>query len=99
MDPFAGRYFDRELWHRFHEDDDPDNPRASMVTDLQWNYLKKGMTRSDVEELLGTPDFEKRDDVYSYNLGMWSGHRMDYDSLDIHFDADGKLADVRRLQH
>ena len=99
LDPFAGRKFNRYLWHQYSSDDNPDNPRASMVSDLRWQYLDKGMTRTEVKELLGTPDFERRDDLYSYNLGMWSGFRIDYDSLDIHFDSNGRLINVRRVQH
>ena len=99
LDPFAGRKFNRDLWHQYDNNDDPDNPRASMVSDLRWRYLDTGMTRAEVEKLLGTPDFKKRDDMYSYNLGMWSGFRIDYDSLDIHFDPDGRLINVRRVQH
>ena len=35
----------------------------------------------------------------SYNLGMWSGFRMDYDFLDIYFDDQGRVVDVLIVQH
>src|SRR5688572_7954485 len=86
---FRGQAFDRNVWHQFHENDEPDNPRYSMVKSLQRSYLHPGLTREQVIELLGEPDVAKSPDMYEYNLGMWSGFRIDYDGLQVHFDSQG----------
>lgn len=99
LDPFAGRSFSREVWREFHDSSDPDNPRASMVASLKRRHLKSGTTREEVIELLGEPDMARKPEMYEYNLGMWSGFRMDYDGLQIHFDEGGRLKDVRCVQH
>jgi SmpA / OmlA family len=99
LDPFAGRSFDRKLWHEFNKIDDPNNPRASMVASLQRRHLKLGMTRDQVVNLLGEPDMAKTPEMYEYNLGMWSGFRMDYDGLQIYFDKKGRLSSVQCVQH
>lgn len=107
LDPFAGRSFDRELWHRYRNNDDRDNPRGSMVRSLQRWYLEPGMTHEQVVELLGEPDMgqilgDERSNtpqMYEYNLGMWSGFRIDYDGLQIYFDQTGHLTDSQCVQH
>ena len=96
--PFSGRVFDRDVWHAQAGSEDSDNPRASMVHHLKWRYLLPGTSRSTVIQVLGEPDWEKQADVYSYNVGMWSGFRIDYDSLDIHFRGD-TVTHVRCVQH
>jgi SmpA / OmlA family len=98
-DPFAGRSFDREVWHQFHSNDDPDNPRASMVESLQRSYLHPGLTRQQVVQLLGEPDLDESLNMSEYNLGMWSGFRMDYDGLQVYFDKQGRLTCVQCVQH
>mgnify|MGYP001297361659 CR=1 FL=1 len=98
LDPFAGRQFDRVLWHHYAGNGDSDNPRASMVADIKRD-ISTGTTRNQVMELLGEPDFEKSRSVFKYNLGMWSGFRIDYDSLDIHFDEYGQVVELRVVQH
>jgi hypothetical protein len=62
-------------------------------------YLQSGLTRDQVVALLGEPDMEKQPEMYEYNLGMWSGLRIDYDGLRIHFDAQGRLNYVQCVQH
>jgi len=79
--------------------DDSDNPRAQMAADLQHRHIKLGISRQRVIELLGEPDWEKQENVFKYNLGMWSGYRMDYDSLDVYFDSDGLATGTRVIQH
>lgn len=97
-DPFSGRWFNQTLWQKLDGSLDPDNPRGSMVLDLKQRYLKKGVSRSYVISLLGEPDCENTDEILSYNLGMWSGFRIDYDSLDIRFE-DGLLVESYCVQH
>jgi len=57
------------------------------------------MSKSEVIQLLGTPDLKEEDNFLSYNLGMWSGFRMDYDSLDLKFSKNGTLVEYYRVQH
>jgi outer membrane protein assembly factor BamE (lipoprotein component of BamABCDE complex) len=70
-----------------------------MADDLRKNHLYSGMTKKQVLELLGEPDFEKQSHVFKYVLGGWSGFRIDYDSLDIYFDSAGRLTKTRIVQH
>jgi hypothetical protein len=37
--------------------------------------------------------------MYEYNLGMWSGFRIDYDGLQVHFDSQGRLTYTQCVQH
>jgi len=99
IDPFAGRQFDRDLWNELHGSEEPNNPRGKMVGDLRSRHLEAGMSREAVEELLGKPDWATYEYVWQYNLGMYSGYRIDYDSLDIHFDDDGRLSHIEIVQH
>ena len=97
--PFDNRTFDKEIWHTYHNSTDQDNPRGNMADDLRKNHLYSGMTKKQVLELLGEPDFEKQSHVFKYVLGGWSGFRIDYDSLDIYFDSAGRLTKTRIVQH
>jgi hypothetical protein len=62
-----------------------------MVKSLERSYLHPGLTRQQVIELLGELDMEKSPEMYEYNLGMWSGFRIDYDGPQVHFDSQGRL--------
>ena len=79
--------------------DDPDNPRGGMARDVERIVLSRSMSKAEVLSLLGEPDFSKDQAVFRYNLGAWSGFRIDYDSLDMHFDHEGKAVEVRIVQH
>jgi hypothetical protein len=74
--------------------------RGQMVRDLTWYYLKPGMSRSEVVALLGNSQANSSSAVklLSYNLGMCSGFRMDYDSLVLMFDDRDVLIDVGTVQ-
>jgi outer membrane protein assembly factor BamE (lipoprotein component of BamABCDE complex) len=91
--------FDRELWHTYHQSMDRDNPRGNMADDLRENHLRQGMKKDEVIALLGEPDFDEQTHVFKYTLGMWSGTRIDYDSLDIEFDLSGRLVKTSIVQH
>jgi hypothetical protein len=95
--PFDDRKFDSTAWKSYHKNMDHDNPRGQMVDDL-FNHLRKGFSREEITRLLGEPDLEVKDNFFSYNLGMWSGFRMDYDSFDLEFDNSGKLLKYYRVQ-
>lgn len=97
--PFNDRKFDQTVWVSYHDSTDPDNPRGNMVSNLQKKYLQLGMSKQEVLRLLGEPDYEESSTVYKYNLGVWSGFRIDYDSLDVHFDSSGRLTHTQVVQH
>ena len=98
FNPWNDRRFDAAVWAANENSRDPDNPRGQMYTDLRRHYLKSGTLREEVIELLGGPIGTTASHL-SYNLGMWSMFRIDYDTLEIEFDADGRLATVYHLQH
>jgi hypothetical protein len=99
QNPFNDQRFNQSLWAAYSGSTDPNNPRGQMYEDLTTKNLKKGMSKQDVLTLLGEPDFSKEEAVFKYNLGAWSGFRIDYDSLDIAFDQDGKVKAFYRVQH
>ena len=71
-----------------------------MAHDIKTNVLRVGLTHAEVEKLLGQPDQIKAEsEMYEYVLGMCSGLRIDYDTLDVHFDSGGRLTKVQVVQH
>ncbi|MFH0825720.1 MAG: hypothetical protein V2B18_23440 [Pseudomonadota bacterium] len=102
--PFYGRVFDQAAWVAAYDTDEPDNPRAEMAKSLQSRLLRRKPTKAEVIALLGRPELTAeanmlRSDCLSYNLGMWSGYRIDYDSLDIYFDANDRVCRACIIQH
>ncbi len=69
-----------------------------MAHDIKTNILRAGLTKAEVERLLGAPDFN-RADSNEYFLGMCSGLRIDFDTLDVHFNPEGRLVKVQVVQH
>jgi hypothetical protein len=72
--------------------------RGGMAYDITTNVLRVGLPKTEVERLLGVPDY-KRANAYAYFLGMCSGLRMDFDTLDVHFDSQGGLVKTSVVQH
>lgn len=72
--------------------------RGGMTHDLKTNILRAGLKKMEVEKLLGEPD-SKKATAHEYLLGMCSGLRFDFDTLDVHFDSEGKLVKVQIVQH
>ena len=97
--PFNDRKFNATEWKEFHESHDYDNPRGTMAYHLRDKVLTKGMKRNEVKAILGEPDYSEGRNVLKYNLGMWSGFRIDYDSFDIYFDTTEKLTHIEIVQH
>jgi len=63
------------------------------------NHLKIGLSKIEVFEILGMPDFANNETLVSYIVAMWSGFRIDYDSLDLELSAAGELSKYYRVQH
>lgn len=72
--------------------------RGGMAQDLKTNILRIGLTKVEVEKLLGEPD-SIRVTFHEYFLGMCSGLRIDFDTPDVHFDSEGRLVKVQVVQH
>jgi len=72
--------------------------RGGMANDIKKNVLRVGQSRAEVEKLLGSPDSNKGS-YHEYFPGMCSGLQIDFDTLDIDFNAEGKLTNVRIVQH
>jgi hypothetical protein len=74
--------------------------RGGMAGDIKNRVMKPGMTRSEVERLLGQPDASlSKPTEYRYVLGLCSGFRVDLDDLHVYFSSDGKLERVAIIQH
>lgn len=96
---FRTSSFDAAQWRALNRHpDDASCRRGGMAHDIQTNVLRKGLTKAEVIGLLGEPD-SRKDDVHGYSLGMCSGLRIDFDTLDTHFDSDGSLTTIQIVQH
>jgi hypothetical protein len=85
--------FDTAVWKAEHGKDEAlENPRASMVGALIENRLKADMSRAEVLELLGPPEFQRNDNDY-YTLGR-SPYGIDYEYLVVHY-IQGKMTLAR----
>jgi len=91
--------FDRQEWRLLNrKTDDFSCYRGGMAHDIKTNILRAGQTTNEVETILGMPDSIKGS-VHEYNLGMCSGLRIDFDSLDVHFNTVGQVDGVYIVQH
>jgi hypothetical protein len=88
--PFNNKRFDTAVWIHSHDNNDEDNLRGEMYKDLVKNHLSKGMSKKDVIELLGDPDYEAEGYVLNYYLGFL-GFGIDPSFLRLEFDKNGKL--------
>ncbi len=103
-DPHCNGSFNRAVWIENRNSDNPDNPRGPMAADLRKRLLQEKPTKAEVLAILSEPDMmsernKLRPDFLSYGLGMWSGFRIDYDSLDIYFDDHDRVSKVLIVQH
>ncbi|MGV8894154.1 MAG: hypothetical protein ACOH2K_14670 [Burkholderiaceae bacterium] len=96
---FSTSNFESSAWHA-KETPETDSScfRGGMANDLKNKVLKRGASRSSVEQLLGTPSRSKPSEI-QYYLGFCSGLRIDVDSLNIHFNERGQLTSVSIVQH
>jgi hypothetical protein len=96
---FRTSNFDEVEWKSLSKNtDDSSCYRGGMAHDIKTNILRAGLTKTEVERLLGAPD-SNSDDINAYSLGMCSGLRIDFDSLDVHFNPEGRLVKVQVVQH
>jgi hypothetical protein len=92
-DALTSSHFDQQAWKAMHGSLVIQNPRTKMVEDLKTNYLKTGMSQSEVEALLGKADRIK-DHQYLYRLGMRK-FSEDYSYLTLIYDDHGTLKEIR----
>lgn len=97
-DPYDNRPFSQSIWLAHHNDWDANNPRGEMVKDLTNRLIREKPLRAEVLELLGEPEYSTSDNRLSYNIGAWHFIRIDYDSLDIHFDESLHVTKVEVVQ-
>lgn len=75
--------FNREIWLQHNSVEEHDNPRESMVKDVQRNHLKKGMKKEVIFNILGKPyedgikcklpkGVAVPDSISAFNIGKWS---------------------------
>jgi hypothetical protein len=96
---FSTSRFDSEKWKELSfNNDDFSCYRGGMANDLKDRVLLPTMSRASVENLLGKPDRSGVEDL-EYTLGMCSGLRIDFDSLNVYFNEHGGLTRVAITQH
>ena len=95
--PYGDRRFDAATWQADGGMSVPRSRRGLMVGDLRARVIRAGMTRADVLTTMGEPEFRSADGSVGYALGLWSGSKRDYDSMDVEFDARDRV--VRTVLH
>lgn len=79
--------FDSEKWKNQVESEANWSVRWDMMNSLRKNYELKGMTKSEVIELLGEPS-QKYNSTFSYDLGP-SKRGINYGYLELTFNEKG----------
>ncbi len=90
--------FNEALWDKYSGRLDRNSLRISMTEDLKQKLLNKPFSRQEVLTLLGPPEMDNSDRKLSYYLGRWSNNRRTNDTLDLYFDAQGKLERIEQGQ-
>lgn len=91
--------FSGTVWRSLAGKWDKDSPRQRMVKDLRQRYLKPGMTRQQVRQLLGKPDYDSHDkDVDSYFLGVWGFMSVDATVLEVEYDKAGRMVRTKVVE-
>jgi hypothetical protein len=86
--------FHAEAWQHTDGTDPHDSTRCQMVDDLMMNYLHTGLSRAEVSKLIG----QAEDTPIVHDLIGVCGVGVDYDYLELTFDAAEKLQAVCRIQ-
>ncbi len=94
--------FDRAVWISRPELEGSDTPRSRMVSDVMHRYLKPGMSRQQVRELLGKPDSTSQFDTENHREGYGLGHigafGIDPSILVLQYDVSGKLKEAHVIE-
>ncbi len=96
--PFDELRSDHDAWvtKSLAPGDDPKLPamaRGMMLQDLLLHHLRQGMSEQEVRQLLGRPDStDATQRTWNYELGSWSGFRMDGDIPSVEYDATGHVS-------
>ncbi|MFP2906158.1 hypothetical protein ACLESD_14055 [Pyxidicoccus sp. 3LFB2] len=85
--------FDSEQWKAQRGSSADKNPRVGMVVELKQKHLREGMTREDVQKMLGEPD-QRRGTSEVYELGV-SPVGVSYEYFVIDYDGHGKVMRFR----
>lgn len=92
--------FSGTVWRSLAGKGRMDNPRQRMVKDLRARYLKPGMTRQQVRQLLGKPDYGSHErEVDSYFLGVWGFMSVDATVLEVRYDKAGRVVSTDVAEH
>lgn len=103
VDPFDNLSFNSTEWKQAKDRE----VKARMSRDAILNGLEAGMTREEVQHLLGEPDdiiTANHDsggsvllgvETFSYYIGSWSMYGFDDAFVYIHFDRDGRVISAR----
>lgn len=81
--------FDDVLWRDQYQKFNHDNPRSGMISDLEQEVLRKGMSQETVREILGPPE-QTEGNMDLYDLGA-SPVGVDYEQYVIEYDDDQKV--------
>lgn len=85
--------FNRSIWIEGSEKEvGKQHFRFAMIDDVMKNHLKKGMSKEDVDHLLGEPD-DKSDTHYFYLLGS-NGGMFGVSFLYIYFDSRNEIEKI-----
>ena len=97
--PFDDLEFDAAVWKQSAGTANTNSPRGRMYDDIEARLERTRPTREEVLRLLGEPDSQRQDETLEYSLGAWSGFRIDFDSMYVSFDRDGRVSSVYKVQH
>jgi hypothetical protein len=93
--PFNEAPFSRDAWTTSPGNDVSGNLRTPMAADVQKRVVKKGMLRTEVRQLLGTPDESQVGEELagedSYSLGHSGQMSFGSDRLIVRYDRAGKV--------
>lgn len=93
---YGSEDFDREIWKSSVVASRDECIRGGMADDVKDNFIKKGMGREKVVDVLGPADRE-RFEFMEYQLGMCN--MVDPSSMEIYFGADGRVSAVKIIEH
>ncbi|MGZ0018126.1 outer membrane protein assembly factor BamE domain-containing protein [Nitrosomonas sp. wSCUT-2] len=98
---FVQQPFDAAKWRQNVESGGNDPTRLQMIDDLLRRYSLQGMTRHEIETLLGKPP--ETDYFRDYEYVYWLGPERNFISIDserlgLQFDASGRVSTVSVLR-